>query len=609
MKTHRGVSSSQVAIAVVIVLVIVAAGAYVAITPTGGVTSTTATSTVTATQTQTQVQTKTSTVATTTTALSTVTVSSTSTQAPAPTLIVQRNSPYSNADPRGTTSIDVAQQSYETLTYLSANATVLPGLATSWKPVGDGSTWEYNLRQGVTFHDGTVMNATDVIFSIQNTIKWNQGDATDVWNIFSSVSAPSQYVVDITFTQPTNGPIITSAAYSAFIFSHNVLKIAGGTGAPVNDTKGLASWFNKYNDDGSGPYVLNSTGSSLSGGQWVLNQYKNYWRGWKVGQVTNIIFKLVTNVNTAIQLATQGQFDVIGVGGQFQFVPQLLAAGLNVVAGPTHGSIWLLFNTKHQYLNQSLVRQALMTAVNFQQVVQQAYYNYGTLFSGAVNPGLPYYDSTAPGYSPAGNLTAAKALLKRAGYPGGLNVTWTLTHSTGSPFEATMGALLNTYWQPLGVTVTIQGLSFTNQVKKAGYVNGSTIFSPGPISYASTSGAQDLALLNWNGATSDPYLVPYQLFSIQNPPYQNSIIYNWSYFTNSTFANLLAKFRADQITNPSAVAQDVKTLNLIFFQQSPGWAMFQGQQIWVVSPHWRGIVMNPNYSFDFYFYYDWTYTP
>jgi peptide/nickel transport system substrate-binding protein len=589
MRIKKGVSSVQVAISIVVILILVGAGAYYFLTLTPNVVTTTVISTT----------------------ASTVTARPTPTVTPAPTLVVQRNSPYSNADPRGTTSIDVTQQSYETLTYLTPNGTVIPGLATAWKSI-NGSTWEYTLRQGVTFHDGTPMNATDVIFSITDTIKWNQGDATDVWNIFKSISAPGPYTVDITFTIPTNAPLITSSAYSAFIFSHNVLKYAGG----VNDTSGLAAWFNKYNDDGSGPYVHNSTASSLSGGVWVLNQYKNYWRGWKVGQVTNLIFKLVTSVPTAIQLASQGQFDVIGVGGQFQYVPQLLQAGLNVVSGPTHGSIWLLFNTQHQYLNNSLVRQALLAAVNFQQILQQSYYNYGINYNGAINPGLAYYDNTALGYSFTGNLTKAKALLAQAGYPNGLpNVQWTLTHSTGSPFEATIGSLLNTYWQPLGATVTVQGMGFVSQVKKAGYFNGSTLFSPGAFTYAATNNAQDLALLNWNGATSDPFLVPYQLFSIQNyhnptlDSTKNVILYNWSYFTNSTFSNLLAQFRMDEATNPSAAAQDVKILNAMFSQQSPGWPMFQGQQIWVVSPHWHGVVMNPNYSFDFYFYYDWTYSP
>jgi len=291
-------------------------------------------------------------------------------------------------------------------------------------------------------------------------------------------------------------------------------------------------------------------------------------------------------------------------------VPSLLSAGLNVVAGPTHGSIWLLFNTQHKYLNNSLVRQALLSAVNYQQILQQTYYSYGINFNGMINPGLAYYSPSAPGYALTGNLTAAKALLAKAGYPNGLpNVQFTLTHSTGSPFEATIGQLLNTYWQPLGASVNIQGLSFTNQAIKAGYINGSSPFIPGPISYASGSNAQDLALLNWNGATSDPWLVPDELFAIQNAPYQNSIIYNWSYLRNQTFTDLLNKFRADQVTNPAQAAADAASLNQMFYQLSPGWAMFQGQQIWVVSPHWKGIVMNPNYSFDFFFFYSWTYSP
>jgi len=480
----------------------------------------------------------------------------------------------------------MAQQSYETLTYLTPNGTVIAGLATAWAPVGNGSTWAYTLRQGVTFHDGTPFNATDVVFSITNTVLWGGGDAPDVWDVFKSATVVSPYVVDITFTEPVYAPIITSAAYSAFIFSHNILKYAGLS--PTNSsslTFGLHSWFNANHDDGSGPYILNTTASSLSGGVWTLNQYKNYWGGWKTGQVTTIIAKLVTSVPTVIQLASSGQLDFSGVGGNFQYVPQLLGAGLNVVEGPTHGSIWLLFNTQHQYLNNPLVRQALLTAVNFQQIVQQAYYSYGINFQGAINPGLAYYDPTAPGYGATGNLTAAKALLVKAGFPGGTlpGVTWVGTHSTGSPFEATIYSLLNTYWAPLGVTISIDGLSFTNQAIKAGYVNGSNAFLPGPISYASSSNAQDLALLNWNGATSDPWLVPYELFSIQGAPFPNTIQYNWSYFSNSTFSNLLAKFRADEVSNPSQCPADIKALNLMFYQQSPGWSVFQGEQVWVLS--------------------------
>ena len=618
MRISKGVSSVQVAISIVIILIIVLGGVYYVVTLPAKVTTTTITSTTASTVTSTTASTVTSTTASTvvstatTTATSTVTTSSTATPVAAPTFVYQRNSAYSDADPRDTSSIDMSQQSYETLTYLQPNGTVTAGLATAWSPIGNGSTWAYTLRQGVTFHDGTTFNATDVVFSIENTVLWGGGDAPDVWAFFKTATVVSPYVVDITFTQPVYAPIITGAAYAAFIFSANILKYAGLSATNSSSlTTGLHAWFNAYHDDGTGPYIINSTASSLTAGTWTLNQYKNYWGGWKVGQITTIKAELVTSVPTVIQLASQGQLDFSGVGGSFQYVPQLLGAGLNVVEGPTHGSIWLLFNTQHQYLNNPLVRQALLTAVNYQQIVQEAYYSYGINFEGMINPGLAYYSSAAPGYNTAGNLTAAKALLVKAGFPSGSlpPVTWVGTHSTGSPFEATIYTLLNTYWAPLGVTISIDGLSFTNQAIKAGYVNGSNAFLPGPLSYASTSACQDLALLNWNGATSDPWLVPDELFAIQPAPYQNDILYNWTYFQNSTFTNLLNKFGVDEVSNPTQATADITTLNQMFYQQSPGWSMFQGEQVWILSPHWKGYVPNPNYSFDYPFFYQLTYSP
>ena len=176
MNTRNGVTTSQAVLAVVVIILLGLVG-YFAVS-SQNVSTTTISGTVTQTATSTAVSTATS------TALSTVisTVGPTTSTAPpvvAPPLIVQRNAQYSDADPRDTSSIDVAQQSYETLTYLSPNGTVLPGLATAWNSI-NGSTWQYTLRQGVTFHDGTTFNATDVIYSITNTIAWGGGDAPDV---------------------------------------------------------------------------------------------------------------------------------------------------------------------------------------------------------------------------------------------------------------------------------------------------------------------------------------------------------------------------------------------------------------------------------------------
>lgn len=522
------------------------------------------------------------------------------------TVVAQRNAPTNDMDPRSTSSIDVVQNVYETLTYILPNGTVIPGLATSWTHNSDYTKWQYNLRQGVTFHDGTPFNSTAVVFSIQNIVKWGGGDAPDVWSTLKNVTATGPYTVNFTTSEPTNMPFVTSSAYSAFIFSPNVLRKYG----IANDTLALHNWFTSFHDDGTGPYVINTSASSLTANQIELDAYPSYWRGWRSGQINKIIFKFVTNVNTAVQLAESNQLDVIGISGQYQYVPSLLQAGLQVKTGPSFAAIWLLFNTKHQYLNNSLVRQALLTAIDFNDVVNKAYYGYGKPFGGIINPGKPFYDPNAPHYGPSPNLTLAKQILAKAGYPGGLNVTWTITYSTGSPFLGIAAQELQTFWKPLGVTLNIQGMSFGQLAKKAGYFNPTTgtVFQPGPISYASSSQAQDILLLNWVGATADPWLVPSELFAIQTVNGAQVIIFNWSYWTNSTFTDLLNRARIDEVMNPAKAAEEFKTLNLMFYQAAPGVGLFAENQVWILSPHLQGYVPNPFYGFDYIFYYQLSYT-
>lgn len=101
-------------------------------------------------------------------------------------------------DPRETSSIDVVQNVYETLTHVNPDLTVSPELAVNWTSNADQTVWTFNLRQGVTFHDGTQFNSTAVVFSIQNTASLGQGDAPDVWAGLKSVTATGRYQVQIT---------------------------------------------------------------------------------------------------------------------------------------------------------------------------------------------------------------------------------------------------------------------------------------------------------------------------------------------------------------------------------------------------------------------------
>ena len=61
---------------------------------------------------------------------------------------------------------NVAWHIFDALVHVDADTHLVPGLAVSWRAV-DSTTWEFKLRRGVKFHDGTDFTAEDAIFSLQ----------------------------------------------------------------------------------------------------------------------------------------------------------------------------------------------------------------------------------------------------------------------------------------------------------------------------------------------------------------------------------------------------------------------------------------------------------
>jgi peptide/nickel transport system substrate-binding protein len=57
-------------------------------------------------------------------------------------------------------------QVYDRLLFLRSDLSVQPGLATSWRLIGP-TTWRFELRPGVRFHDGSPLTAEDVVFSLE----------------------------------------------------------------------------------------------------------------------------------------------------------------------------------------------------------------------------------------------------------------------------------------------------------------------------------------------------------------------------------------------------------------------------------------------------------
>ena len=99
-----------------------------------------------------------------------------------------------------TASIDgmLSHNVYESLTTVNESGEVLPALATDWQVSKDGLEYLFNLRQNVKFHDGTVFDSEDVLFSFNRAMSEDSVNPTKkIFKPIESVSAPNSYTVVI----------------------------------------------------------------------------------------------------------------------------------------------------------------------------------------------------------------------------------------------------------------------------------------------------------------------------------------------------------------------------------------------------------------------------
>jgi len=93
-------------------------------------------------------------------------------------------------------------QVYGTLVRLDVDMSMVPGLASSWYTPDSGKNWIFNLTQGVKFHDGSELKASDVVYSYDRLKTIGEGYAYLATAGVKEVKAVDDYTVTFTLDQP-----------------------------------------------------------------------------------------------------------------------------------------------------------------------------------------------------------------------------------------------------------------------------------------------------------------------------------------------------------------------------------------------------------------------
>jgi oligopeptide transport system substrate-binding protein len=339
---------------------------------------------------------------------------------------------------------------FEGLVRQGPNLTVVPAAADRWTVSKDGRTYTFQLRSGLRFGDGTQVTAADVVYSLDRalspafsrtanlyvlgTIEGAAARSAGKSKVLSGVRALSSNTVRITLSTPTGSFLARLGLPEAAIVPRRLILQQG------------SRWTEHA--VGTGPFVV----QHWQHGQSLRLVPNPYYDGPHPSVALSIIF--VPEPTTAFKLFQAGALDVMGSIAFPADQVYLVNGDPQFHRTPALVTTFLMLNERHAPLDQARVREALAHALNKPPLVSAVSGTLAQATDGMLPPGIPGYDPHLQGahYDPV----LARALLARAGYPGGRGFpSLVFSADQGTQNLLLAGAVVRQWHDVLGINVGI----------------------------------------------------------------------------------------------------------------------------------------------------------
>jgi peptide/nickel transport system substrate-binding protein len=240
-----------------------------------------------------------------------------------------------------------------------------PLLATEWKASPDNKVFTLKLRQGVKFHDGTPFTSAAVKASFDRRAAVNQGPAYMVTDV-ESVTTQGDYDVTITLKAP-------NSAFLDYLACPYGPRMLSPEGLKKNAGSDNAQTYLTNHDLGTGPYTLTA---AEVGSKYELAAFADYWGAKPYFE--KVEMPVITDVSAQQLQFNNGQIAAImhdlpssAVG---QYLNETKYAHYSL---PTMMSNYLYINPRKGMMTDAKNRNAVMQAVDVDELVKQTYFGRG----------------------------------------------------------------------------------------------------------------------------------------------------------------------------------------------------------------------------------------
>jgi peptide/nickel transport system substrate-binding protein len=404
-------------------------------------------------------------------------------------LVIVRQSDVENLDHHFMSTINAAsvthRKIYEGLVGRDKNAKIKPLLAKEWEQLDD-TTWEFKLREDVTFHDGTPFNAEAVKKTFDRlTDPKVASPRAVVFKMLKEVKIIDDHTVQLLLSEPFS-PLLSILA------SHE-----GGIISPKT--------IDKYGKDiiqepvGTGPFVFESweTGKEI-----VFHKNEAYWGDQP--KVREVVFKVVPEETTRISMLETGEAHIAEPLSVNMMASVKTSSNVDVYRSEGFGTEYVGFNVQKEPFNDVRVRKAISHAIEMDSIMKGVFNNIGKKANSLLGSKVFGYHPEMKAYEY--NVNEAKKLLAEAGYPDGFETTLL---TMDSKERIGLAEVMQSQLKGIGIDLDIQIQEYGTFVEQA------------------TSGNSEMFIISWRNATGDADYNQYNLFhSSSHGPAGNTFFYS-----------------------------------------------------------------------------------
>ena len=357
-----------------------------------------------------------------------------------------------------TSAVSFTCNIFDTLMQKDDSGNPLPGLAESWENVDD-LTWKFKIREGIKFHDGEIMDAEDVKFSLDRCIA--SPHVNYIVDFIDTVEQTGDYEIVITTKNPY-APILGNLAvpFAAILPKHLV----------EADNDAFVA-----NPVGTGAYKFVEWKQGEGG---KLEAFDDYWQG--TPAIKNLEMRVVPEAAQRTIALETGEVDAAYDIPMNDVSKIQEKDDLQILDSPYLGMAYLAFNTNKAPFDNAKIRQAIRYAINEQEIIDAVRSGQGEVATSLIPPAAFGYISDVPTYE--FDLEKAKSLMAEAGYADGFSCSMWVNENAERVEACT---ILQAQLKQIGIELTLEVMEFGSFIDR-------------------TSAAEhDIAYFSWTCATAD----------------------------------------------------------------------------------------------------------